>query len=99
MRGRSRSRHRRKKSRVTSRYVPKDKLSLLNEQQLGDIEKENPSRSHVVDKGKGHIVDSTPPILPDPREGPSFAQSTPSCDEPPGFERHHFEFCQSPAIA
>ncbi|CAL9006542.1 unnamed protein product [Prunus brigantina] len=38
-------------------------------------------------------------MLPDPREGPSFAQSTPLCDEPSGFERHQFESCQSPVIA
>ncbi|CAL9013025.1 unnamed protein product [Prunus brigantina] len=38
-------------------------------------------------------------MLPDPREGPYFAQSTPLCDEPPGFERHQFESCQSPVIA
>lgn len=53
----------------------------------------------MVNKGKGPIVDSTPPMLPDPREGPSFAQSTPLCDEPPGFEQHQFESCQSPVIA
>ncbi|PQQ21976.1 hypothetical protein Pyn_26432 [Prunus yedoensis var. nudiflora] len=38
-------------------------------------------------------------MLPDPREGPSFAQSTPLCDEPPGFERHQLESCQSPVLA
>lgn len=99
MHGRSRSRHHQKKSRVKSRYVPKDKPSLSDEQQLGDIEKENPSMFHVVNKGKGLIVDSTPLMLPDPREGPSFTQSTPLCDESLGFERHQLESCQSPVLA